>query len=599
MFDGMQPQQFGAMIDQGLGAGTFQNYQAAQAEVGRLSQQINQLQAAGQPIPPELQAQYDQKLAPYMEMRKKVQGQALAHYESTVMKDLRENHIPAFQKEYDEIKKLMADRPPGSPLDPDTQARLVGMRERGQAITQKYTDFAMRKAIADGGFKEDGTPIKSVQDFLGEANRTQPVLGAYGKPLMQFVRQPDGTVVQQPVTEPATRIGKEIKARIDSDILQRIQGQQTGIDAQGRPIMEHQVPPEIGAGIFGNMTSMEKMLTFGGLGLGVVGIMGAMFGFGGAWLPILGLLGAAFGGHKMTGGDFSKLFQKDFWSNAMKSPEARNKEVLTSMGDRVDSFTGVSAVGAVGLDSLKQLPQYNDLVAGKLPSRQAVQYLAALQPQDRARFAAELQATQPGSPLLPMIKQVDQFHANRQDELHAIKEMNDPDPTPGPTPGPVPGPTPGPNPTPGPVPGPVPGPTPDPVPGAPGVGPRPAATPVATPKPGPAPRTPVTVSKATNINDFAAEYKIPMVKGVPDLSGKTLPELGQMVSRMSPDLRRQAVAMLYQQAKNNNATWDQVKALAREESPPAYLEGTPQEKADKLRAAKKAVELMRLLENAK
>ena len=64
MFDGMQPQQFGAMIDQGLGAGTFQNYQAAQAEVGRLSQEINQLQAAGQPIPPELQAQYDQKLAP-------------------------------------------------------------------------------------------------------------------------------------------------------------------------------------------------------------------------------------------------------------------------------------------------------------------------------------------------------------------------------------------------------------------------------------------------------------------------------------------------------------------------------------------------------
>jgi len=549
MFPGMQPEQFGAMIDQGLGAGTHQKFTAAQAEVTKLAQQINQLEAAGQPIPPELQAQFQKANAPYMELRQKVQGQALAHYENTVMKDLRETQVPQFQKEYDEIKKLMAARPPGAPLDPDTQARLVAMRERGTQIAQQYTDFAMRKAVAQGGFKEDGTPIKSVQDFLGEANKTKPVLGADGQPVMQLVRQPDGSVVQQPVTEPATPIGQEIKSRIDADILQRIQGQQTGVDAQGRPVMEQHVPPEIGAGIFGNMNPMEKMLTFGGLSLGMVGLMGAMFGFGGAWLPILGLLGAAFGGHKMTGGDFGKLFKKDYWLNATKSQASRNTEVLNRFADASDSFTGSSPMGQVSLTSLRQLPQYNDLVAGKLPARQAVQYLAALQPQDRAKLQAELTATQPGSPLLPMIKQVDTFHANRQGDLAAEKAMGAPPPA--------------------------------------------GAPPGRPPKPGAPATPPAGVSKATSLDQFAAESGIPMQNGLPDLAGKTPEQIGQMVARMPGPLRAEAATKLNAfvlqtvEKKLPGATpeqaWKAVEAAAGDPDDPNYAK------------ARQAVQMRKLL----
>jgi len=539
-FEGMDEAQFGQLIDGGAGgAGTYQRYKGLQAEVVELGQKAQALQQAGQPVPPEMWKAYEDKMKQLHEVNKTVQGRAVEHYEQTVLKQTREKDLPAFQGEYERLMGAMKSRPPGTPMSPEDQDALIALRAKGQDISKKYLDHAMRKAAVVGGFKDDGTPIKSVQDFLGEAEKTKPVLGPDGQPLTQLVRQPDGSVVRQPLTEPASPIGKEIKARIDQYLLAQVGGIETGqVDDQGRPVLDRHVPLEVGAGIFGKMAPMEKMLTFAGLSLGVVGMMGAMFGFGGAWLPILGLLGAGFGASKMTGGDLGKLFKKDFWMDATKSQEQRNGEVLNRFADSTDNVTGASPVGQVRLDSLKGMPQYADMVAGKLPARQAVQYLAALQPQDRAKFQAELQATQPQSPLLPMIRQVDQFHAARQDDLTAEKATGAP-PT---------------------------------VPTSPG---RP-------PKPGSAPAAPAGVSKATTLQQFAAENGVKMNGALPDLTGMKPERMGAMVARMSPPLKAEATRQLdafviktVREVSNGAITdytgaWKAIEGVAAAPSDPNY-----------------------------
>lgn len=494
-FPGMDEAKFGALIDAGSGGpGTFQKYKGLQAEVVGLGQSIQAAQAAGQPVPPETVKAYDEKFKQLRETHKTVQGRAVEHYEQTVLKETREKDLPAFQGEYDRLMGAMKNRAPGAPMSPQDQDALIALRSQGQDISKKYLDHAMRKAAVVGGFKDDGTPIKSVQDFLGEAGKTKPVLGPDGQPVKQMVRQPDGSVVEQPLTEPASPVGKEIKSRIDQFLLAQVQGIETDqVDAQGRPVVEQHVPPEIGAGIFGKMAPMEKMLAFAGLGLGAVGMMGALFGFGGAWMPVLGLLGAAFGAHKMTGGNIGSLFKKDFWAGATKSREVRDGEVLSRFADSKGGIGGTSPIGQVGLDSLKGMPQYADMVAGKMPSRQAVQYLAALQPQDRARFAAELQASSPQSPLLPMIKQVDQFHTTRQEDMQARKAMDDAT--------------------------------------------RSMGAPARPARPGQPAAPSAGVSTATSLQQFAAENGVKMNGELPDLTGKTPAQLGAMVARMSPALR--------------------------------------------------------------
>lgn len=511
-FPGMTPQQFGQMVDGGLEAGTFQKYTATRDELVALDQQRQAMLAAGKQPDQALETQISEKSKAFQEMHKRVQGRALAHYEATVMKDIREKEEPALEAEWNRLRNAMNASPRLSPQD---RAALADLQQRGQDVSKKSLDFVTQRAAVQGGFKTDGTPIRTVGDFLGEMSKMKPVLGPDGSPVIGA----DG----RPVMEPATRSGQELKTRIDHQLLAQIGGVETGeVDAQGRPVLHHIVPPGVGASVMERMDPTEKMLTYAGLGLGLVGILGSMFGFGGAWMPILGLLGGGFGLYKATGGDFGKVMSKDFWSGLFGGSSDAGKGTEEVIG----SFADSGAMGLVSLDNLKQVPQYQDLVAGKMPASRAVQYMAALQPHDRARLAAEIKATQPQSPLLRMIGQVDQFEASKRQQQAAQAAV--------------------------------------------------AKARAAV--------TPDQMSKATDLKSFWKEQKVPVgADGMPDLAAVPNERRAALVALMPPAVRQQAVNELNRVVndKTMGRGWPVLNQIDKKGTKPGFplpSEATPQEK---------------------
>lgn len=296
------------------------------------------------------------------------QGRAIEHYRDKVVKPLVEpTGLPSMVSRAKSIQEELAS----GKLSPEaTQAKLAELQDvatKVQSGTTKILNYSLARAPLDGLLVKPNDLPPTVQDFMGELSKREPIKDASGN--------------DTGMTRPATPLGQSFEQAVARDLAKK-----TG---------ETPTPEQIQT-TSNSMPELSKILVLGGLGLGAAGLISAMLGGGsmGAVLGLMGLVGVgAAAAHGYGGGQISSLFQGDTWKRF-------GMGVQGMAGGRSASSTAsapnpVENQKYVTLSALQSTPQFQDLVQGKVSPDQANRLLSAIHPGEQ-EAALQALAGQPG-----------------------------------------------------------------------------------------------------------------------------------------------------------------------------------------------------------
>ena len=356
---------FGKMIDgpaNPTAPGPFAKYEAARSSLAakypNMGADPNEL----------MKAKADPLYKEYEAAKRTYQGRAVEHYRDKVVKPLVEpTGLPSMVSRAKSIQEELAS----GKLSPEaTQAKLAELQDvatKVQSGTTKILNYSLARAPLDGLLVKPNDLPPTVQDFMGELSKKEPIKDASGN--------------DTGMTRPATPLGRSFEQAVARDYLKT-----TG---------ETPTPEQIQS-VSSSMPELSKILVLGGLGLGAAGLISAMLGGGsmGAVMGLMGLVGVgAAAAHGYGGGQISSLFQGDTWKRFGMGVQGmvggRSAPTAASAPNPVENQKYVT------LSALQSTPQFQDLAQGKVSPDQANKILSMIHPGEQ-EAALQALAAQPG-----------------------------------------------------------------------------------------------------------------------------------------------------------------------------------------------------------